>query len=265
MRKWRRPRDARAQFYVVQPERDLGGTGGVSTALFGGSTNPQVGLEHLAGVTGTQVLKIGTTNGSLLSRVTRETSAHYLVSFDADPTDRRPGSHRVDLKASRPDVTLRVRPTLSRAVTADTASAAKTPHDTLRDAQPYRDLAMRAATFVSRTPDQKVMIVATIEPLDPSVKLNTVVAGLYSGTRLIAEWTAKPGSAKLPVRAGLAAAPGTYRLRVAARDLAGKLGASTPTSPPTAKRRAAEPSSLVLGAPARAAFHASSEFTNDRR
>lgn len=256
---------ARAQFYLVQPERDLGALGSSSTALFGGNVNPQVGLEHLAGVTGTQVMKISTTGGNVLSRVTRETSAHYLVMFDADPADRRPGNHRMELKTGRADVTVRARTVLGAAAAAAAGTAA-TPRDTLRDGKPYRDLPMRAAAFVSRTADQKVLIVATVEPLDPGAKLSAVSAGLYSGNRLVSEWSAKPEDlVKVPVRAGIAAPPGQYRLRVAARDLNGKLGAVDENV--TADLTAAGPlklSSLVLGTqPAGGGFAQKLEFAGD--
>lgn len=256
---------AHAQFFVIQPESDFGTSGEQSTALFGGNVNPQVGLEHLAGVTGTQVLKSTRAGNDSLTRVARETSAYYVMTFDSEAGDRRPGSHRLELKTARPGVTLRVRPVLGTG-RADQTGAARSPRETLRDARPYRDLPLRSAVFVSRSPDQKMMIVATVEPLDPSARLTDVVAGLYAGDRLIAEWTAKAGDlAALPVRAGLLAAPGAYRLRVAGRDGRGRLGAVD--SRVTAELTPAGPlklSSLVLGVPgAGGAFTPKLDFVGD--
>ena len=250
----------RAQFYVIQPEGDLGSAGAASTALFGGNVNPQVGLENLAGVTGGQVMRSATS----ISRVARETSAHYVATFDADPNDRRNPNHRVELKSARTDLTLRARPSLTLAKADEGGASA--PRDTLKDTKPYRDLPLRSASFISRAPDQKVMVVASIEPLDPAAKLTAVAAGLYAGPRLVAEWIAKPDDlTAAPVRAGLLAAPGTYRLRVAAKDLTGKLGAVD--SQVDAKLTAAGPlslSSLVLGVPgATGGFSQRLEFSRE--
>jgi VWFA-related protein len=222
--------EARAQFYVVQAEH-AGGGAVDPTALFGGNTNPMVGLENLAGVTGTQVLRLASTD-NVLSRIVRETAGYYQMTFEVEPSERNNSAHRLEVKVSRPGVTIRVRPsvTIAKADTAATKASAKTPRETLRDSKAYRDLPIRATSFFSRNasdPNKRLMVVAAIEPIDPSIKPTSVVAGLYDRAgKLIAEWVSKPEElASLPVKAAMLAPAGTYRLRAAAGDAGGRIGA----------------------------------------
>lgn len=245
--------DAHAQFYLVQAEHMLAGRSQAeNTALFGGNDNPAVGLEHLAGVNGTQVMHLASTGENPLTRIARETSAHYLVTFDIDAADRGSNTHRLEIKVGHPDTTVRARPilTLGKANAAK-SNAAKTPVDTLKDMNAYRDLPIRSLAFSSRNAgDDKMKIVAAIEAIDPSAALTSVVAGLYDGPKLIARWTSKPEDvANTPVMAALLVPVGTYRLRVAAADASGHLGVVD--APLAAELVPAGPlklSSLVLGA-----------------
>jgi hypothetical protein len=260
--------EARTEFYLVQPEPDPAASGGgESTALFGGNVNPRVGLENVAGVTGGQILHLTSGGDSILSRIARETSAHYLMTFDVDPADRNVPNHRLEVKTSRPEVAVRARPFVIMPK-GDTAKgeAAKTARETLRDARSYRDLPLRSTALLSRTADQKLTVVALVEPLDPGAKLTSVVAGLYAGSRLLSEWVSKPEDlVALPGKAGLVAAPGTYRLRVAASDTAGHLGVVD--SSLTAELTSAGSwtlSSLVLGVPSpTGSFVARLSFSNE--
>src|SRR5439155_19237092 len=111
-----------------------------------------------------------------------ETSAHYLLTFDVDPADRSVPGHRLEVKTTRPDVAVRARPLIILPKGDAAVSApAKTARETLRDARTYRDLPLRSAAFFSRTADQKLTIVALVEPLDSAVRLTSGVAGLSAG------------------------------------------------------------------------------------
>jgi hypothetical protein len=91
----------------------------------------------------------------------------------------------------------------------------------------YRDVPIRAAAFVSRQQGAKdLKVVAIFEPEDASAKLSAAMVGLFDakGT-LKAQWTAQPAElGRSPVIAALTAAPGKYRMRVAATDASGKGG-----------------------------------------
>ena len=91
----------------------------------------------------------------------------------------------------------------------------------------YREVPIRAAGFVSRQPGAKEMkVVALFEPEDPAAKLTAAIVGLFDDKgNLKAQWTAQPAElGRSPIVAALTAAPGQYRMRVAASDGAGKAG-----------------------------------------
>jgi hypothetical protein len=87
-------------------------------------------------------------------------------------------------------------------------------------------LPLRAAGIPSRDTGKSVKVVVLFEPIEPAVSLSSASAGLFDAKgQLVAQWAAEPEDlAKRPVMAGLTAAPGTYRLRVAAVDALGRSG-----------------------------------------
>jgi hypothetical protein len=209
----------RAYFYVVQADEVI--------------TPPDEGLESLAGVTsGGRVLRLAPAEENPLGRVARETSGSYRLAIQPESSDRAGQSRRLELRASRADVAIRAQPEITMAGPGRTA----TPGDMLRVATPYRDLPLRVAGYASRPlaaelKDHKgdggaVKIVALAEPIDPAVKLTAAAAALYDAKGTVtAQWIlTKEELAASPVTAGLIAAPGTYRLRFAATDAAGRSG-----------------------------------------
>ncbi len=141
------------------------------------------------------------------------------------------------------------------------------PYDMLRSGRVLRDLPLRAAGYPSRhTPDGKLKIVFVAETIDPAVKLTAAAAGLFdSQDRLTAIWNATEqdlgGNTLL---AALAVDPGTYRLRVAARDASGRGG--TADYEVGAELGAAGPmkmSSLVLGLSRNGAFVPRLQFSTE--
>jgi hypothetical protein len=99
----------------------------------------------------------------------------------------------------------------------------------LRDGKTYPDLPLRVVGLASPNPgDTKLTVVALVEPLDRSVKLESAAFGLIDQRgRLVAQWTANARElAALPVTSAGLASPGTYRLRVAAIDSTGRRGSA---------------------------------------
>jgi len=202
---------AGARLYIIEPV---------------GIANQVVGLEHLAGVTGGVRMHLGGTDENAFTRILRETASFYRATFEPEPSQRNGNAHRVELRVSRPDVTVRVRPTLRIDRAGGTAAA--TPKDLLRQSAVVRDLPLRVAGFPSRESGQKnVKIVALGEPLEASAVLTSAAAGLVDANgKLVAQAVfeaadLKPGQ---PVMAAMLAAPGAYRLRFAATDSAGRTG-----------------------------------------
>ena len=92
------------------------------------------------------------TEENAFTRILRETSAFYRIAFEPEASQRNGASHRLELRVSRPDVTLRVRPNITIAK-AD-PRAARSPADMLRQAAMFRDLPLRVSGFVSGKPDR---------------------------------------------------------------------------------------------------------------
>lgn len=256
---------ARAHFYIVRPDESAIKPGvplteTIAGAGFTGSDNPLEGLENLAGVTGGHRLSIPASGDATLIRVARETSGFYLASVEPEGAEKDPGSHGLDVRVSRPGVVVRSRPefTTLRPRAVPTPAASMTPYEMLRSGRVLRDLPLRAAGFPSRhSADGKLKIVFVAETIDPSVKVTGAAAGLFdSRDRLVAIWNATDVDlGKNTLVAALAVDPGTYRLRVAARDASGRNG--TADYEVTAELGTAGPlklSSVVLGLSREGAF-----------
>ena len=268
--------NANAQFYVVMPTEIMPDPAYEVTNFnaVAGSANPLEGLEHLAGVTGGQRLTLVTNNARPLDRILAETSGYYLVGFEPEASDRNTEHHGLDIGISRPGVSKRARPVIAIAPTRpDDPIPTLTPADMLREARVYRDLPLRATGFSARglTPDELRVLVMG-EAVDPETVIVAASAGLFDGQgRLIAQWTGN--STELGRRGAmgaLAAPPGTYRLRFAARDEAGRTGtADTEVQVGLASGTGIELSSVVLGlsrptaAGAAANFQPRLEFTTE--
>jgi VWFA-related protein len=206
--------EARAHVYVVQADLTV--------------LQRSEGLENLAGVTGAEVLVLAAGGDNALSRIALETSASYLASFQPEPSERNGRPHRVELRVTRPDVTVRVGTQIPIA-RADAGNARKnsvSPRDMLREATVYRDLPLRVAAFASREAADKLKLVAISELVDPSAKLTAAVVGVYDAKgKLTAQSTAPSESlATQPLMLAVIVPPGAYRVRVAATDASGRSG-----------------------------------------
>jgi VWFA-related protein len=226
---------ARAHFFVVQPEDTMARASrsveSIAGAGFTGSENPLEGLEHLTGVTGGQQLPLLSSRESNLSRIARETTGYYLLTFDPDTAERNGNRHAVNLQTTRGDVRLRVRPSVTIARReARPARTRETPRDMLREARAFRDLPLRAVGYASQgdTDTKNVKILTAVEAVDPGAKLTAAAAGLFDRAgKLTAQWTANSEElAASPMIAALMVPPGTYRLRIGATDASGRGGSA---------------------------------------
>lgn len=233
-----------ARMYIIQPTAP---------------TSRLEGLESLAGVTGGTMMHLGGSDSNALSRIARETAAHYVADFDVEPSMRNGAPRRVELRVSRPDVTVRVRPSLVFAKPGRVLS----PRDMLRQPGGYADLPLRVAGLASREPgDRNVRVVIVGESADPAMKPAAAAAGLFDARgRLVGQWTARPEDLSAGTLVGaLVAPPGAYRLRLAATSADGRSG--TADADVAAELTPAGPlqlSALVLGV-SRGAFQPRLQF-----
>jgi VWFA-related protein len=221
---------ARAHFYIIQPNDDAvdsADTASVdrSVSRFRSGDDYLNGLQHLAGVTGGQLYRLSAVDPqAVFTRVSRESSAYYVIAFAPEPGDRNGLPHRIEVKVARERIAVRAQPqfTIAKLDQGDI-----TPQKMLREARAFHDLPLRATAYASLNPgDSRLKIIAVAEPVDPSITFDSAAAGLYDTKgKLIAQWTAdKEELTPRPLIAALAANPGAYRLRVAAIDSTGRRG-----------------------------------------
>jgi hypothetical protein len=190
------------------------------------STTQDSGFESLAGVTGAEFQPLAGNPQGAVSRLLRETAAYYVATFEPEPDERNGQTYRVDLRSTRDKVKLRARPNVDMPK-GNIPKAAASPKEMLRVMGEQHDLPLRAAGYTSRTPgSDEITIVALFEGIDPAVAITSASIGLFDEKNTLKkQWSAQPADlAKRPIKAALAAPPGTYRMRVAAVDASGRAG-----------------------------------------
>lgn len=198
----------------------------MTEAMVTRSTTQDAGFESLAGVTGAEFVRLAGNPQAPIARLLRETAAYYVATFEPDASERNGQTFRVDLRSTRDKVKLRTRPSVDMPK-GNIPKAAASPKEMLRVAGEQHDLPLRAAGYTSRTPgSDEVMIVALFEGLDPAAAITSASVGLFDEKNTLKkQWTAQPADlASRPIKAALAAPPGTYRVRVAALDASGRAG-----------------------------------------
>ncbi len=233
---------ARAQFYVIKPHdfvvdpnrgtlvADRGVLRPVpadpTASRFRSSDEELAGIDSLAGVAQGTLLKLTPTDRSAFTRIASETAGYYLVGFEPKDSERNGTFRRVEFDVGRANVRVRARPNILIAK-GDRKPISLTPQAMLRDGKVYRDLPMRVAAFASPNPgDTKLQVLALLESLEANVTIESAAFGLIDQKRrLVAQWTASARElAARPVMSAGLAAPGNYRLRVAAIDSMGRRG-----------------------------------------
>jgi hypothetical protein len=201
-----------AELFVVYHGEGMSNPANLSSA--------QAGLENVAGTSGGEMLRLTGSGEAAAKRIEDSAGYYYLATLEG-PSNALP--RRVDARVSRDGVRVTARPVAPTAAPGKAGS----PRDMIRVATVYRDVVIRAAGFVSRQAGASdLKVVALFEPDDASVKLTAAMVGLFDekGT-LKAQWTAQPNElSRSPIVAALTAAPGKYRMRVAATDASGKGG-----------------------------------------
>ncbi len=248
------------QFYMIEPEDRA--TSITST------DSPVGGLENLTGQTGGPLWHLALPGGeTALDRVARETSGYYTATFMPDPSERNSATHQMNVSVSRKDVTVRARPDVTYAKAGAAAAASISAKDMLKVAKVYRDLPFRAVAFTRRNgTDPKLLVVAMAEPADGKTRFTEMSAALYDSTgKLVVQSSAdSAGLAASPVVMALPVAPGTYRLRVAAKDSSGRAGTvDYPVDATIAVAGSLKVGPVVLGTGAGATFAPKFQFSNE--
>ena len=223
------------------------------------------GLENLSGLTGNQLLQLGGTSRPLMERLFRETGAYYLLSFDPEASERNNGSYRVELKTSREKIEIRAKPevTISKGGSRSGGSKGPTTKEMLRVASSFRELPLRVTAYIARDSGDKVKLVTVFEPNQAGVKLNSAGVALFDDKgKLFAQTT--PQASELAggtVVSAIPAKAGSYRLRIAAIDAAGRRGAiDQELRLELEQSDSVKLSTMVLGRPAGESFAPALQF-----
>ncbi len=222
---------ARANVYVLRPA-DIGMIASAWRATIAGvgdpgSDNPLEGIEHLTGATGGTQLPLDATGTASLLRVARESSAFYEAELEPEPNEVMGRSRAVAIRVSRRGVTVRARPEISFAGAVRPAGAVRlTVNEVLASASSFSDVRLRIGGFTVRDVDGRLRVGVLVEPIDPGAELTSVGAILVAEDGAVAgRWFARDATER-PLLGAIAASAGTYRLRVAALDAAGRAGAA---------------------------------------
>jgi hypothetical protein len=224
---------ARANFYIAQPDDVTAAVGDVrdGTSLSGvdplASGNPLLGIEHLAGVSRAVRLPLTALGTGALNRVARETQSYLVAEVEPELADFDPRGRRLDVRVTRPGVTVRARPQITFVRETDrTAGARVTVSDMLMSVATFADLPMRAAAFTMSAPDGYVQVAVLAEAQDRATTLSSAGAVLVNDDdTVVARWSAVDAG-ETPLMGAMRVRPGYYRLRVAAVDAAGRGGAA---------------------------------------
>ena len=193
------------------------------------------GLEMLAGLSRGALHRVITSSDMAFTRISRSLAGHYLIGVESRPADRDGRRHRISVRTSRRGVTVYSR----RGFLGSTSPAATSPADAvaraLRAPLTLNEVPMRMATWTYKEAGgSKVRLLITAEvernadqTLDYTTGLllvdrNNRAVSTNVETRPLRQNDANPGVA---VFAGsLLVDPGTYLVRFAAADDAGRLG-----------------------------------------
>lgn len=225
---------ARAQFYIIQPGDITGSVGtiqreNIAGTGYDGSDNPIEGIEHLAGVTGGKMLALTGSAGGALGRIFDETSSYYLAAVDIERAERNGRTYPLEVRVNRPGVEVRTRPQIAflRPEQVVGPPLDPSPREMIGVMEVFRDLPLRVAAYSALEADGSTMRLVTVaEPADAGARLTSLLAALFDRDgKLVSSWNATPEELlRSPVIGAMPAAPGAYRLRVAAIDAEGRAG-----------------------------------------
>lgn len=220
----------RAHLYVVQPD-DLNMDSprqvfaDPTASRFAGADQDRAGLESLAGVANGDFMRIVGPDDLTLRNLARGFTGYYVATVDVAQSERNGAMHRVEIAVGRERVRVRTNPEIL-IPRGQTSAANASPKDMLRSGIAYRALPIRVSAFGSSGGGDMVKILSVLEPIEPDVKFAAAMFGLIdTRNRLVAQWTANDRElVASPVITAGEAAPGPYRLRVAAIDTNGRRG-----------------------------------------
>jgi VWFA-related protein len=192
------------------------------------------GLDQLAGMARGDVFRVVANADFAFQRLALELSGYYLLSFEPEPGDRDGRAHRIKIDVRRNDLLLRSRREFSVGT-----PAAKTSDDavleTLRSPLLATDIPLKLTTYTFKDPESPRLRVILVTDVDRSLNGDSPLSLGYlmfdDKGKLVTSQLEKAVTnaidprSKIQKYVGAALAPpGTYTLKVAVVDAAGKRG-----------------------------------------
>jgi VWFA-related protein len=217
----------------------------------------EAGLEALASRSRGSLFRVVTNPQYIFDRLRNEISAYYLLGVEPTERDRDGRPHQIRVQVGRQNVQVRARQQVQYTVLkANTWSRDVVLGRVLRSPAAKTELPMRLSTYTFRdtTPNKvKVILAAEIDPESMEKQLDLAIGfALFDEVGKIVssgqERKIYSANSDLPIRYELAVAvdPGTYRLRLAAVDVAGKSGSVEREVPAFAMNQELALSDLIL-------------------
>lgn len=192
------------------------------------------GLDQLAGMARGDVFRVIANADFAFQRLGLELSGYYLLSFEPEAGDRDGKSHKIKIEVQRKDLQLRSR----REFSVDPPAVAGTDEllrQTLRAPLLSSDIPLKLTTYTFQDPESSKLKIILAADIDRSANADQKLSLAY----LMLDETGRPASSLVEpvvdtaidrqrrvqkyVGAALVA-PGTYTLKVAVVDGAGKRG-----------------------------------------
>lgn len=220
--------EAQIVFYAVhldQPGTDVAARRTTSSA-FGGADFAS-GLGNVASQTGGAFFMASGSGAGIFQRVSNEIHNFYELAIEMEPGDRSAGSLEVDVKVSRPGVSVRNRRRVTPVVHAADAGADHLS-EMLRQPIDVGDVPVALSAYTMRGDDPSTL--RTIVGFEAGSAANTGPAewgfAVFNDGNVVATGRQKLDAASGPWTAALSAKllPGRYRLRAALLDGTNRAG-----------------------------------------
>jgi hypothetical protein len=202
---------SRAHIFVVQAEESV--------------SQRSEGLENLASVSGGGQVFPLVSSGDPVARIARETAAYYVASFRPEQNDRVGGGQRLELRVSREGVHARSYGEYTFRAGAAAAGAPGNVREMLKSPGNFADVPIRLAAFPARAAGEKLRVLVLVEPGTPETKFASAAVGMIDAKNSMRQIVLDDKMLALPTAiVPFEVDPGSYRVRVAATDAAGKGG-----------------------------------------
>ncbi len=226
---------AGVQFSVLsdEPDQDMGATNSATSRADEWSLRSNI--QTVADMTGGLFFRVVGSPDSFFHRVEQASSGIYRLGIEAPADDSTGGDFKLEVRATRSGVTVHANRHALAAPPAPEKPLKDRLHDAVADGTPLYgvpvDVSATVAPAAAR-PDGRDLDIAVRIPASVPGPV-TIVFGLVdaSGVRQSGDTTVDvpAGGADYRVPLTLAVAPGTYKLRFAAGDGAGRIGTSETT------------------------------------